>query len=129
MKRCTAVILAAILLLTLSTIYVTAAGPKVSKSVLGSDEDITVYVLRVSASGDDIYGLIISESSGSVEDIVSPSGWSGIAAGDYVSFNTYDKPIKSGSSKTFRIIATSKDATFTIKFRDKDSRIGDVKNI
>lgn len=129
MKRFTAVLLATVLLLALSTIYVTAAGPRVSKSVLASDEDVTIYVLRVAASGSDIYGLTIEESSGSVEDIVSPSGWSGIAAGDYVAFNTYDKPIKSGSSKMFRIIATAKDANFTIKFHDKNSLIGSQNNI
>lgn len=129
MKRFTTVLLAAVLLLALSTIYVTAAGPTVSKSVLAGDEDATVYVLRVTASGSDIYGLTIEESSGSVGDIVSPSGWSGIAAGDYVAFNTYDKPIKSGSSKTFRIIATSSEASFTIKFHDQNSRIGSQKNI
>ena len=129
MKRFTAVILATIVLLVLSSICVIAAGPQVSKRVLAGDEDVTVYVLKVSASGSDIYGLTIEESSGSVEDIVSPKGWSGIAAGDYVSFKTVDKPIKSGSSMMFRIIAGSSDATFTIKFQDKDSRIGAKKSI
>jgi len=129
MKRFAAVPLAALLLLALSTIYVIAAEPSISKSVLAGGEDATVYVLKVTASGSDIYGLTIEETSGSVADIVSPNGWSGIAAGSYVAFNTYDKPIKDGTSMMFRIIATSKDASFTVKFHDQNSRIGSDKTI
>jgi hypothetical protein len=129
MNRLTTVLLAAVLLIALSTTFVAAAGPSVSKNIIAGDEDITVYVLRVSASGGDIYGITIEESSGSIDDIVSPSGWSGIAAEDFITFNTFDKPIKSGSSKTFRVIATSSDASFTVKFHDKTNPIGSQKNI
>ncbi len=129
MKRFFTILVASAFILICVTFTAFAAGPSVSKSVLASDDETAVIVIRVAASGTDIYAITIKDESGSVDDIVSPSGWCGLSAGDYVSFVTVDKPIKAGSSKSFRIITKNQDASLSISFRDKDSPIGAKKTI
>ncbi|NIM19820.1 MAG: hypothetical protein GTO51_06205 [Candidatus Latescibacteria bacterium] len=129
MKRFAVALLACAFVAASLASPVLAAGPSVSKSVLGSDDEIAVIVVRIAASDRDIYGITIEDESGSIEDIVSPIGWSGVAGSELVAFGTVDRPIKAGSAKSFRIVTTNKDASFTIRFRDKNSRFGTKKTI
>lgn len=116
--------LSTLLVLALGTILAlpaSAAEPQVSKRVLADAGGTSVVLLNVTASGRDIYGISISDASGSIEDIVSPNGWAGVTSGDRVVFRTSDTPIGSGKTVTFRIVTKNKDAGLTLLFRDSKS--------
>ncbi len=117
------------LLLILFALPLLASPPGVSKSVLAGDGTEAVVVVRIAATTHDIYGITILDESGSIVDIISPKGWCGIATADRILFGTDDRPIKAGSSKSFRIVTKNKDASLLISFRDKDSSIGKTKTI
>ena len=100
------------------------AAPSVTKSVLTTDDGQTVVVLNVTASGTSVYGVMVSDGTASVEDIVAPEGWVGIATDDMILFRTVDKPIDSGKSVAFRIVTKNASATLGVTFRDKRSTFG-----
>ncbi len=106
-----------------------AAGPNATKSVKGSDDGVSVVLIRVTASGDAVYGVTIKDASGSIKDIVAPRGWVGISSGTDVIFRTGEKPIKSGNSLTFRLHTTNEDGSLSISFRDDTSPIGDSTSL
>lgn len=124
MTRFNRTFLLAGLLCVLMALPALAADPKVSKSILTTDDGSSVVVLRVSAADKAVYGVTISDGSASVEDIVAPDGWVGIATDDMVMFRTTDKPIKSGGSVSFRIVTKNSDATLGVTFRDKRNQFG-----
>jgi hypothetical protein len=101
-----------------------AAGPHATKSVQSSDDGIAVVLIRVTASGDAVYGITIKDASGSIKDIVAPKGWVGISDGADVIFRTGEKPIRSGNSLTFRLHTTNEDGSLSVSFRDITSPIG-----
>ena len=105
------------------------AAPKASKSVLTSDDGTTVVVLSVSASGKAVYGVTVSDASASVEDIIAPEGWVGIATDDMILFRTVDTPIASGKSMSFRIVTKNADATLGVTFRDKKTTFGSKTDV
>ncbi|MDH3217144.1 MAG: hypothetical protein OEN01_12800 [Candidatus Krumholzibacteria bacterium] len=106
-----------------------AQGPSVTKSVLGSDDGSSVVLVRVTARDQAVYGVTITDATGSVEDIVAPEGWAGITSGDLVLFRTVDTPIPSGRSLSFRIVTTNAQADMGISFRGKKSAFGSSKKI
>ncbi len=106
-----------------------SASPNVSKSVLVSDDGSSVIVVRVTASGQSIYGITITDNSGSVQDIVSPKGWSGVASEGQIVFATVDQPIAAGSSKSFHIVTTNANAGLSIIFRDENRLLMAKKDI
>jgi hypothetical protein len=107
-----------------------AADPSVTKSVLSTDDGSTVVVvLRVSAADKAVYGITVSDGSASVEDIVAPEGWVGIATDDMVMFRTVDTPIASGKALSFRIVTKNSEATLGVTFRDKKSAFGSKEDV
>jgi hypothetical protein len=106
-----------------------AADPSVTKSVLSMEDGSTVLVLRVSAAGKAVYGITVSDGSASVEDIVAPEGWVGIATDDMILFRTVDTPIASGKALSFRIVTKNSQATLGVTFRDKDNTFGSKKDV
>jgi hypothetical protein len=118
-KFCTALVIGAVAGLLLS-LPVFSAGPTVTKSVVAADDASSVVVVRVTASGSSIYSITITDDSGSIEDIVSPKGWSGVASEGQIVFATVDHPIASGSSKSFRIVTTNANAGLSVRLCDAD---------
>lgn len=108
---------------------VLAAEPSATKSVLGSEDGTTVVVIRVTAAGQSVYGVTIKDDSGSIKDIVAPKGWVGITDGTDIIFRTGDKPIRAGSSLTFRLHTTNEDGALSVSFRDLDSPVGSGKTL
>jgi hypothetical protein len=108
---------------------VLAAGPSVTKSVLGSDNGTSVVLLRVKASNQAVYGVVVKDASGSISDIVAPKGWVGITSGSDVLFRTGSKPIRAGSSLSFRLFTTNEDGALTVHFKDEQSPIGSGKTL
>jgi hypothetical protein len=106
-----------------------AADPTVTKRVLSTDDGSSVVVLRVSASDKAVYGITVSDASASVDDIVAPDGWVGIATDDMIMFRTVDKPISSGKSLSFRIVTKNSQATLGVTFRDKRNNFGSKKDV
>ena len=107
-----------------------AADPSVTKSVLSTDDGSTVVVvLRVSAASKAVYGITVSDGSASVEDIVAPEGWVGIATDNMVMFRTVDTPIASGKALSFRIVTKNSEATLGVTFRDQKSAFGSKKDV
>jgi hypothetical protein len=106
-----------------------AADPGASKSVLGEDGGKAVVVVKVTARGQDIYGVTIKDASGSIADIIAPKGWVGISSGRDVIFRTGGSPIKAGSSTSFRLYTSNEDAELTVSFRDQKSLIGASKTL
>jgi len=111
-------------LVALIALPVLAAGPSATKSVLASEDGASVVVVRVTASGESVYAVTIKDASSSIKDIVAPKGWVGITDGSDVLFRTGDKPIKSGSSLSFRLHTTNESSQLTVSFKDEDSTIG-----
>ncbi len=64
--------LALIVVAVLVALPVLAAGPTVTKSVTSSEDGVSVVVIRVSASGETVYGINITDASGSIKDIIAP---------------------------------------------------------
>lgn len=108
---------------------VLAAGPNVSKSVLGEDGGKAVVVVRVTATNQDIYGVTVKDASGSIVDIIAPKGWVGISSGRDVIFRTGGSPIKAGTSVSFRLYTSNEDGELTVSFRDKRSLVGSSKTL
>ena len=106
-----------------------SANPNVTKSVVASDDATAVIVVRVTSSGQSIYGITITDDSASIEDIVSPKGWSGLASDGHIVFATVDHPITSGSSKLFRIVSTNANAAFSVSLRDANRLLVVKKDI
>ena len=108
---------------------VLAADPTATKSVTGSEDGVSVVVIRVTASGQSVFGVNITDASGSIKDIIAPKGWIGISSGDEVIFRTGKKPIKAGSSLSFRLLTTNEQGGLAISFRDEDNSIGSGKTL
>jgi hypothetical protein len=108
---------------------VLAAEPNATKSVAGSEDGTSVVVVRVTAAGESIFGVTIKDASGSIKDIVAPKGWVGITDGTDIMFRTGDKPIRAGSSLTFRLHTTNEDGALSVTFRDEDSPVGSGKTL
>jgi len=106
-----------------------AADPKVTKSVLSTEDGTSVVVLRVSAAEKPVYGITVSDGSASVEDILAPKGWVGIATDDMVMFRTVDTPIASGKALSFRIVTKNSEATLGVTFRDKHNTFGSKTDV
>jgi hypothetical protein len=129
MKRSIWTLAMVIVLGALLALPVVAAAPNVTKSVLGTEEGTSVVLIRVTATSDAIYGINVKDVSGSISDIVAPKGWLGISSGTEVLFRTGDKPIKAGTSLTFRIYTSNEGGELSVSFRDKDSVIGSGKTL
>jgi len=125
MKRILGLSLAAYLAVTAA---VAAAGPKVSKTIVSTDGS-SVVLLRVTAGSSSIYGVSISDPSGSIVDVVGPKGWVALATDSEVYCRTIDSPIKKGQSLTFRIVTTNPGAKLSVDFRDAKTKIGSRKAI
>jgi len=108
---------------------VLAASPSATKSVLADDGSSAVVVVRVTAAGNDVYGVTIKDASASIGDIVAPKGWVGISSGRDVIFRTDSNPIKAGASLEFRLSTTNAGAELSVTFRDNRSAIGSSKTI
>jgi hypothetical protein len=108
---------------------VLAADPTVTKSVTSSVDGVSVVVIRVTASGESVYGVNIADASGSIKDIVAPKGWVGISSGSDVMFRTGEKPIRAGSSLVFRLVTTNEQGGLSITFLDENSGIGSGKTL
>jgi hypothetical protein len=106
-----------------------AASPTATKTVTSSGEVVSVVVVRVTASSESVYGVTIKDESGSIKDIVAPKGWVGISSGTDVIFRTGSKPIRAGSSMTFRLVTSNEAGELSITFRDEDSLIGGGKTL
>jgi len=129
MKRSVGIFALVAIVATALALPVLAAGPNVTKSVLGDDGGNAVVVVRVAATSDDIYGVTIKDASASIGDIVAPKGWVGISSGRDVIFRTDDSPIKAGSSAAFRLTTTNAGAELSVSFRDSKSLIGQSKTL
>ena len=106
-----------------------AADPDVSKTVLTSEGGVAVVILSVKARGRSVYGVTITDATESIDDIVAPSGWVGIASGDRVTFRTVDTPIASGASLAFRLVTKNAQAGLSVTFRDAKSPFGSKKSL
>lgn len=106
-----------------------AAGPSATKTVLGEDAGSSVVLVRVTAAGDDIYGITVKDASASITDIVAPKGWVGVSSGRDVIFRTGGSPIKAGTSLSFRLYTSNETAALTVSFRDQKSLIGPSKSL
>jgi hypothetical protein len=106
-----------------------AAEPVVSKTVLTGDDGISVVLLNVRASDRTIYGITVSDESGSIEDIVAPKGWVAISSDSEAAFRTGDAPIAGGKTAAFRILTRNTGASLVVRFRDAKSHFGPKKTI
>jgi len=129
MKRSIWTIHLAICLAIVLTVPALAAGPNVTKSVAGEGDGSAVVVIRVTATDGAIYGVNIKDASGSINDIIAPKGWVGISSGKDVIFRTGGQPIRTGTSTSFRLVTTNKDASLSVSFRDERSTVGDTKSL
>lgn len=117
------------LLAAVALVASAAAAPTVSKRVLGEAEGAAVLVIQVTATEGSIFGVTIEDESGSMYDVVAPSGWVGITSGGKTVFRTSEKPIRAGSRLAFRVLTTNKDAGLTVTFHDMDTVIGTAQTI
>lgn len=117
------------IVVALVALPVLAADPSATKTVAGSEEGTSVLLIRVTAANQSVYGVTIKDASGSIKDIVAPKGWVGISSGTDVIFRTGGKPIRAGSSLTFKLHTTNEDGALSISFRDDNSPIGSGKTL
>ncbi|MFH1755230.1 MAG: hypothetical protein ABIA59_05955 [Candidatus Latescibacterota bacterium] len=129
MKKLTVVLVIGAVIGVLAGLPVFSANPNISKSVLISDDATSVIVVRVTSSGESIYGISITDDSGSIMDIVSPKGWSGVASDGHIVFATVDQPINPGSSKSFRIVTSNVNASYSVRLRDANRLLVAKQNI
>jgi hypothetical protein len=108
---------------------VLAAGPTATKNVTGGEDGIAVVEIHVTASGESLYGVNITDASGSIKDIIAPKGWIGISSGDEVMFRTGKKPIVDGDTVTFRLMTTNEGAGLSVRFRDELKSVGSAKTL
>jgi hypothetical protein len=122
MTRSTLFVLLACVFAAFLVVPAIAADPVVKKSVITEDEGTTALKISVSAANKPIYGITITDDTGSITNIVVPKGWVGISSGDRVILRSGD-PISSGETVAFRILTTNKSAPLGITFRDVKSPI------
>jgi F420-0:gamma-glutamyl ligase-like protein len=128
MTRFSKIILLIAAVSLMATAPAMAADPDVSKTVLTSEGD-AVVILSVTARGRSVYGVTITDATESIDDIVAPNGWVGIASGDRVTFRTVDTPIASGGSLAFRLVTKNAQAGLSVTFRDAKSPFGSKKSL
>jgi hypothetical protein len=104
-----------------------AAEPVVSKTVLTGDDDVSVVLINVRASDATIYGITVSDESGSIEDIIAPKGWVAIASDTEATFLTGDAPVTSERTVTFRVLRKNIGGSLVVRFRDAKSYLGSTK--
>jgi hypothetical protein len=129
MKRSTWTITIAAALAVMIAIPALAAGPNVSKRVLGEADGTAVVLISVTATDQTIYAVTIKDASASIKDIIAPKGWVGITSGSDVLFRTGSKPIKAGTSTSFRIYTTNSGASLTLSFKDDLTTVGESKTL
>jgi hypothetical protein len=107
-----------------------AADPTVSKSVFATEEGgSSVILLTVSGADHAVYGVTVSDASASLEDIIVPEGWVGIATDDLILFRTLEEPITSGKQVVFRIVTKNAGSTLGVTFRDLQTAVGSKKEV
>ena len=107
-----------------------AASPTASKQVTTDDKGKTVVLVRVSAADLNVYGVDITDATGSIENVEAPKGWLGITDGGRLIFRTGNQPIKAGSTLTFRVYSSNTDANLKVEFRNqKLATVGQSRSI
>jgi hypothetical protein len=115
-----------IMIIALATVIaapVSAAEPVLVKRVVTEDDGTAVVVVDIRAADRAIYGVTITDASGSITDIIAPKGWAGISSGDRVVFMTTDTPVAAGKSVAFKMVTTDKSARLNVTFRDAQNMI------
>ncbi len=105
------------------------ATPRVTKRVVGDADGSSVVVLRVTATDGAIYGINVTDASGSIKSIAAPKGWVGIATSDGAMFRTGETPIQNGKTVSFRVHTTNADGNLKVSFRDETSAMGSPKDL
>ncbi|MFQ5511696.1 MAG: hypothetical protein ACE5EO_07595 [Candidatus Krumholzibacteriia bacterium] len=129
MTRLNQIILLFAALAVMASVPALAADPSVSKTVLTNQGEAAVVILNVTARGRAVYGVTIVDATESVDDIVAPKGWVGIASGERVTFRTLENPIASGSSLAFRVVTRNAETGLAVTFRDSKSAFGSKKSL
>ena len=130
MKRAICTLTLVLALGAMLTLPALAANPTVTKKVVTEKSGKTVILVRVSAADRNLYGVDISDATGSIQDIAAPKGWLGITDGGRLIFRTGGKPIKAGSTLTFRVYSSNAAAGLSVSFRDvKNDAVGTSRSI
>ncbi|MEJ2721957.1 MAG: hypothetical protein P8181_12590, partial [bacterium] len=113
----------------LAAVPAMAADPVATKRLVAQGDGASVLAIEVSASSSDVYGVMISDDSGSIIDIVAPKGWVGITSGERVLFRSDDKPIESGKRLVFTVLTKDGSAPLAVTFRGAKTMIGGTQSI
>jgi hypothetical protein len=122
MTRSTLIVLTVLAFAVVTALPALAADPVVAKRVVTEEDGSTVLKISISAANQSIYGVTVTDETGSIADIWVPKGWVGISSGDQVIFRG-DSPISSGKTVTFSIVTTNVTAPLGITFRGEKTLI------
>ncbi len=113
----------------LAAVPAMAADPVATKRLVAQGDGASVFAIEVSASGSAVYGVMISDDTGSIVDIVAPKGWVGITSGARILFRSDKEPIKAGEKVVFTVLTTDGSAPLNVTFRGAKTAIGGKQSI
>lgn len=128
MSRLNRILCLAVALSVVVALPALAATPTVTKKQTPAHGDNNMVLVTVTASGTDVYGVMLTGDAGSIEDIVAPEGWAGVSDGEIIAFHSVDTPIKSGKSLVFRILMKGSGNLGAV-FYDAKGIFGSADNI
>jgi hypothetical protein len=124
-RRAAVLILAALLFPAL----LFAQEPSLSRSHYEAEPGLSVMTLTLSAGGQAVYGIIIEVPGGGVEDLAVPDGWSGVASDDHILFHSFEKPIASGRSLSFKVLTRKPESALKWHIQDRKGRITPTRSL
>jgi len=124
MKRSISSLAAVLALAAIVAIPAYAAAPTATKTVVETANGVTTLLIKIS-SDQAVYGINVSTAANSIKDIYVPEGWVGIASDSEILFRTDTKPIRGGSTATFRVMTANEDASMSLIYRNQEKKIGE----
>ena len=122
-------VLTGIVFLALVSQSAFGAAASISKSVTVMEDGRYLIKLRVTSSGQSIYGLKLIDPHASIVDVYAPAGWCIVTDGEDFLARTSTKPLKSGNSAEFIIHSSTDKIEYTWSVHGDLKQLGKVEKL
>lgn len=106
-----------------------AQEASLSRTHYEAEPGLSVMLLQLKAGNQAVHGFYVEDPTGSVQELVSPNGWSGVTSGELTLFHSLDKPVASGRTLTFKVLTKNPNATLNWYVQDSKGRIGATRQL
>jgi len=100
------------------------AAPRVTRNVTPMEGGGFLVKIRVTAVGDNVYGLRLVDPLASIRNVYAPKGWCMVTDGEELIARTGSEPVKDGATLEFIIHADSDKIAYVWTAFDRMKQIG-----